>query len=543
MLVQVPEDADLVALSLAGNRDAFGQIVSRYQSLICSLAYSATGNLGESEDLAQETFITAWKHLRHLREQNKLRAWLYGIARNRINNSLRRGSHKPLRVAEPLEAAHESESAEPLPREQVISREEEAILWRALERIDETYREPLVLFYREHQSIENVAAALELSEDAVKQRLSRGRKLLAEEVTDFVEGALERTTPGKAFTVGVLAALPVTMTTSAKAAMLAAAATKGSLAAKTAAGLGVFTAVINPLICLAGPWVQYRIVLKAAQSDQERAEIKRGYRQMIGLMLGFGLLLLAFVIFGGEFMRTHPILFGTSIVSFIAAGFGIVIAAYIGIAVRIGVLTNRTLRKFRCEQEARDGAGPARPAWEYRSRFELLGLPFIHIRLSASAAGRTPVKAWIACGDFAFGVLFAFGGLAIAPVSIGGIAIGLMPWGGLAAGIFTMGGLALGVWSFGGIALGWQAFGGCALGWHAAMGGLALARDFAVGGLAQAAQANNAITAQFIDGSFFFQRMITLSRYIGWLNLLWFFPLAGLWKMASKRPSQGSSNS
>ena len=75
MIVQVPDDAELVAQCLAGNRDAFGHIVSRYQSLICSLAYSATGNLGQSEDLAQETFITAWKHLRHLREQNKLRSW------------------------------------------------------------------------------------------------------------------------------------------------------------------------------------------------------------------------------------------------------------------------------------------------------------------------------------------------------------------------------------------------------------------------------------------------------------------------------------
>src|SRR5262245_9637764 len=78
------DDAKLVQASLSGNRDAFGQIVSRYQSLICSLAYSATGSLGASEDLAQETFITAWKRLQHLREHHKLRAWLCGIARNRI---------------------------------------------------------------------------------------------------------------------------------------------------------------------------------------------------------------------------------------------------------------------------------------------------------------------------------------------------------------------------------------------------------------------------------------------------------------------------
>ena len=73
---------------------------------------------------------------------------------------------------------------------QAISQEEEAILWRSLERIPETYREPLILFYREHESVERVAQVLELSEEAVRQRLSRGRKMLHEEVAAFVEGAL-----------------------------------------------------------------------------------------------------------------------------------------------------------------------------------------------------------------------------------------------------------------------------------------------------------------------------------------------------------------
>ena len=176
MSMVTDNDADLVRDTLAGNREAFERIVSRYQSLICSLAYSATGSLGESEDLAQETFITAWKHLGHLRERHKLRSWLCGIARNRINSFLRREGREPAREAESLDHAPESHSAEPLPVEYTISQEEQAILWRSLEKIPEIYREPLVLFYREQKSIEAVAECLELSEDAVKQRLSRGRK-------------------------------------------------------------------------------------------------------------------------------------------------------------------------------------------------------------------------------------------------------------------------------------------------------------------------------------------------------------------------------
>jgi len=145
------------------------------------------------------------------------------------------------------------------------------------------------------------------------------------------------------------------------------------------------------------------------------------------------------------------------------------------------------------------------------------------------------VKAWIAAGDFAFGLLFAFGGLGVAPISIGGIAIGLLPLGGLALGLFAMGGFALGGWVFGGFALGWQAFGGCALGCNAAMGGLAIARDFALGGVASATQANTEIASQFMKASQFYKRMEVLSHYVGWLNLVWLIPLIGWWRILAKR--------
>ena len=208
----VNNDAELVNATLAGNRDAFGQIVSRYQSLICSLAYSATGSLGQSEDLAQETFITAWRHLARLRERHKLRSWLCGIARNRINNFLRREGREPVREAEPLENAAESHAPEPLPPLEYTTHEQGGganSLAFAFEKFPETYREPLILFYREHQSVEAVAEQLELSVRIRCTSVFRaGRKMLQEQVAAFVEGALERTNPGKNFTLSVLGALP-----------------------------------------------------------------------------------------------------------------------------------------------------------------------------------------------------------------------------------------------------------------------------------------------------------------------------------------------
>ena len=150
------DDAELVARSLRGDREAFGQIVARYQSLICSLAFSATGSLTQSEDLAQETFVTAWKRLAELREPAKLRAWLCGIVRN-LCHRIRRGQEcEPTHEAESLDMLAALPAQDPHPLDQAIGREEEGILWRSLERIPETYREPLILFYREHRSIERL---------------------------------------------------------------------------------------------------------------------------------------------------------------------------------------------------------------------------------------------------------------------------------------------------------------------------------------------------------------------------------------------------
>jgi len=260
-------DAELVSRTLAGDRDGFSRIVSRYQILICSLAYSRIGNLGMSEDVAQETFITAWKHLRLLREPEKLRAWLCGIVRNRIHKHLYQEGREPVHDAQPLEAVADSPARDALPSEQAISREEEAILWRALERIPELYREPLILFYREHQSIERVAGALELSEDAVKQRLSRGRKLLQEEVQAFVENTLRRTAPNQAFSGAVLAMLPLAAAGPAAAVSVGAAA-KGTAAAKS----GLLAACLAPFIGVLAGFAAQWLMIRGATGRERRAK-------------------------------------------------------------------------------------------------------------------------------------------------------------------------------------------------------------------------------------------------------------------------------
>jgi RNA polymerase sigma factor (sigma-70 family) len=488
-------DTELVLQSLAGSREAFGRIVEQYQSLICSLAYSATGSLTQSEDLAQETFVIAWKQLRQLREPEKLRSWLCSIARNLTHRSRHREGREPAHNATPLEGAQDSPALEALPCDQAISREEEAILWRSLEQIPDLYREPLVLFYREQQSVTSVAEKLELSEDAVKQRLSRGRKLLMEEVTAFVEGTLARTNPGKAFTLGVLAALPV-FATSAKAAAIGATAAKGSATAKAAAAVGLFGALFAPVIGIFAGVLGTKIGIDRAQSPRDRRfRVKMAWINW-SLVLGFYVLLTGAMYLGRPYWTTHPVFLTWAIIS-AAFAYGVLI-------VWLAFWTSGRQRRIGLEEAARLSSGAVssgpRPI-EYRSPWTLFGLPLIHIRVGGEAGRRLPAKGWIACGNVAYGILFASGGMAVGAVSLGGVAVGGVAIGGCSVGLLTFGGMAFGLFAMGGVAVGYMACGAAAIAWLAACGGAAVAHDFALGGAALAGHANDPAARTFARNS------------------------------------------
>jgi len=525
-------DADLVTQSLAGDCDAFGKIVTRHQSLLCSLAYSATGSLNQSEDLAQETFVAAWKQLSGLREPEKLRSWLCRILRNLACDALRKQGREPSHCAASLEEISESRSPEPLPLEHTISNEEQQILWRSIERIPEIYREPLVLFYREHQSIEAVAQGLELSVDVVKQRLSRGRKMLHVQILALVEGTLERTNPGKAFTLAVLASLPG-FTISAKAATGGAIAT-GGVATKATGILGFLNAILGLLVIFVPNYIGYRIGLAGASSEEEREHIKALYRKIstvtLALFLPFTLALLW--ISRNQNDHSFPVGLFAAVLTLI----------FLPVFFAFCVTTAHRSRDYYSKVLERDYNGVfPRPMWEYRSKASLFGLPLVHIRVGDRfACLKKPVKAWIAAGNSAIGGLFAFGGLAIAPLSVGGLAIGFLSLGGLSIAIFALGGMALGVWVlFGGLIVGWQAFGGAiAIGWNAAVGYVALAHGYALGHIARAAQFNNAVARNVLEPNLALRCAQFVNEHWLWLNLLWIVPFFIQWRIIARHRSR-----
>ncbi len=202
-----PNEIELLTSSRNGDTSAFEAVVKKYQSYICAITFSATGDLGKSEVLAQETFISAWKDLTKLKDLNKFQSWLGGIARNIIKNSFRSRQHDFISKASSIDQLKETETDDSGPAERVITKEQQRVVRKALQQIPEQYREPLVLFCRQEESVKKVAEQLSLSEEAVKQRLSRGRKLLKEQFAALVETTISRTGPGKSFTSAVIVSI------------------------------------------------------------------------------------------------------------------------------------------------------------------------------------------------------------------------------------------------------------------------------------------------------------------------------------------------
>jgi len=205
MAKQIETDVELIQASVKGNNAAFEGLVAKYQSLVCAITYGATGDIGISEELAQEAFVRAWKDLAQLRELTKFRAWVCSIARTTISNYYRREKRNLISHATPLDAARAISSNVADPGQNLIAKEQQAVVAQALLQLPESYREPLILFYRQNQSTRQVAEQLELSEDNVRTRLHRGRKMLKEQVVAMVEKTLASTAPGKTFTATVMA--------------------------------------------------------------------------------------------------------------------------------------------------------------------------------------------------------------------------------------------------------------------------------------------------------------------------------------------------
>ena len=165
------EEARIIQLVRAGNKDAFAQIVERYQAPIFRYLYRLTGDFEMAQDLAQDTFLQAYKSILRTNTELSLKAWLYRIATNNVLRQQRR--QRFLRFF-PFRD-HGRRRRTPADREEDLT--ERLAIQEALLEVPERERACLVLHFVEGLKYREIAEAMGISEEAVRKRVARGKEM------------------------------------------------------------------------------------------------------------------------------------------------------------------------------------------------------------------------------------------------------------------------------------------------------------------------------------------------------------------------------
>jgi RNA polymerase sigma-70 factor, ECF subfamily len=180
-----------------GDRAEFARMVETYYGVIYRLAFRMLNNPQDAEDILQETFIKAYRYIEGFDGRAKVSTWLYRIATNEALMFLRRRQPNLVSIDEPFE--NDEGEGEPLhivdwcciPEEELMSTEGRAHLDEAVNKLPYTLRIVFILREIEGLSTKETAEVLELSETAVKTRLSRARLRLREELSIYYGEKLE----------------------------------------------------------------------------------------------------------------------------------------------------------------------------------------------------------------------------------------------------------------------------------------------------------------------------------------------------------------
>jgi RNA polymerase sigma-70 factor, ECF subfamily len=168
-----------------GDRVAFGRLVEAYQGPVYNLAYRMLGNSGEAEEAAQEAFIRAFTRLHTYDPSRKFSTWILSITSNYCIDLIRKRRATLLSLEEPLppHPALMSDRSEN-PEAQAVNNEREALVQSLLATLPEDYREAVVLRYWYDLSYEEIASMTDTTVSAIKSRLFRARRQMAEATSE-----------------------------------------------------------------------------------------------------------------------------------------------------------------------------------------------------------------------------------------------------------------------------------------------------------------------------------------------------------------------
>ncbi|GGL64493.1 RNA polymerase sigma factor SigW [Sporolactobacillus putidus] len=173
-----------------GDHQAFAELVDRYKNSVFAICLRMVGNRQEAEDLSQETFIRAYKHIDQFDNDRNFSTWLFRIATNLSIDSLRR--KKPsvsldaeLPGAEGLALKELLSGGETMPDEQIVRAEMEKIIQHEISLLPEKYRSAVILKYIEDLSLKEISEIMGIPVGTVKTRIHRGREMLRKHMAAF----------------------------------------------------------------------------------------------------------------------------------------------------------------------------------------------------------------------------------------------------------------------------------------------------------------------------------------------------------------------
>ena len=173
-------DRSLVEQVRAGNDAAFEALMKRYKRPVLNFVYRMLSDAGDAEDVAQETFIRAYRRIANYRSQQNFSTWLFAIARNAAIDRLRYRQRHP---TEPLDAMPEPAAVS----SEVENRETGTQIAAAIAALPEDQRAALVLAEYHNLSHAEIAGIMRCSEKAVESRLYRARQAMRVRLRHWLE--------------------------------------------------------------------------------------------------------------------------------------------------------------------------------------------------------------------------------------------------------------------------------------------------------------------------------------------------------------------
>jgi RNA polymerase sigma-70 factor (ECF subfamily) len=176
-VTQAETDEQLVRKSQEDDERAFGELVSRYESKVYSLALKMVRNPEDAEDVLQDTFLRAYRGIKSFKGNSTFSTWIYRITANSALMRLRKRQLPTVSIddADEREAPINIADWAPGPVEQMLNQETQAAMTEAIDALPPEFRQVFVLRDIEELSNAEVAEILDLSVAAVKSRLHRAR--------------------------------------------------------------------------------------------------------------------------------------------------------------------------------------------------------------------------------------------------------------------------------------------------------------------------------------------------------------------------------